>query len=144
MSTPQPSSDSPSGVTVSGDLGAKPSIDLPADSPPSELEIVDLVVGDGDEAGPRATVTTHYVGVSWTNGGAQFDASWDRGEPLSFGLNQVIAGWTEGVQLMPVGSKFLFYIKPELGYGESGGGPIPPNATLIFEVELLGIGDEAE
>jgi FKBP-type peptidyl-prolyl cis-trans isomerase len=71
--------------------------------------------------------------------GEEFDSSYERGEPISFVLNKVIAGWTEGVQLMPVGSKFMFYIPPDLAYGPAGGGPIGPNATLIFQVELLGI-----
>ena len=71
--------------------------------------------------------------------GEEFDSSYARGEPVSFALNQVIPGWTEGVQLMPVGSKFMFYIPPNLAYGPSGGGPIGPNATLIFQVELMGI-----
>ena len=83
------------------------------------------------------TVKVHYRGTLLD--GTEFDSSYARNEPISFGLNRVIAGWTEGVQLMPVGSKFMFYIGPELAYGEGGGGPIPPNSTLIFEVELLDI-----
>ena len=88
---------------------------------------------------PAATdrVKVHYHGTLID--GTVFDSSVDRGEPIVFGLNQVIAGWTEGVQLMPVGSKFRFYIPQNLGYGERAAGSIPPYSTLIFEVELLGI-----
>lgn len=89
---------------------------------------------------PAATdrVTVHYRGT--LADGTQFDSSYDRGTPATFPLNGVIPGWTEGLQLMSVGSKYVFYIPPELGYGV-GGIPdvIPPNAVLIFEVELLAI-----
>jgi len=97
------------------------------------------VIEMGDGPMPEATdkVTVHYRGTLLN--GEEFDSSYARGEPVSFALNQVIPGWTEGVQLMPVGSKFMFFIPPDLGYGPAGGGPIGPNATLIFEVELLGI-----
>ena len=97
------------------------------------------VIEMGDGAKPTATdkVKVHYRGTLLN--GEEFDSSYARGEPISFQLNQVIAGWTEGVQLMPVGSKFMFYIPPDLAYGPAGGGPIGPNATLIFQVELLGI-----
>ena len=79
----------------------------------------------------------HYHGTLLD--GTVFDSSVQRGEPIEFSLARVIPGWTEGLQLMPVGSKYMLYIKPELGYGAAGGGPIPPNATLVFEVELLEI-----
>jgi FKBP-type peptidyl-prolyl cis-trans isomerase len=97
------------------------------------------VIEMGDGAKPSATdkVKVHYRGTLLN--GEEFDSSYTRGEPISFQLNQVIPGWTEGVQLMPVGSKFMFYIPPDLAYGAAGGGPIGPNATLIFQVELLGI-----
>jgi FKBP-type peptidyl-prolyl cis-trans isomerase len=97
------------------------------------------VIEMGDGAKPTATdkVKVHYRGTLLN--GEEFDSSYARGEPISFQLNQVIAGWTEGVQLMSVGSKFMFYIPPGLAYGPAGGGPIGPNATLIFQVELLGI-----
>ena len=98
------------------------------------------VIEPGNGSRPKAsdTVNVHYKGTFLD--GKTFDSSYDRGEPISFPLNRVIAGWTEGVQLMPVGAKYEFYIPPNLAYGERGaGGAIPPNATLIFVVELLGI-----
>jgi len=97
------------------------------------------VVTMGEGAKPSATdrVTVHYRGTLLN--GEEFDSSYSRNQPATFQLNQVIPGWTEGVQLMPVGSKFMFFIPPDLGYGPAGGGPIGPNSTLIFEVELLGI-----
>jgi FKBP-type peptidyl-prolyl cis-trans isomerase len=97
------------------------------------------ILRDCDGANPTAasTVTVHYRGT--LQDGTQFDSSYDRGTPASFPLNGVIAGWTEGLQLMSVGERFRFVIPPELGYGAAGaGGSIPPNATLTFEVELLG------
>lgn len=97
------------------------------------------VITQGDGAKPKAedTVKVHYRGTLLD--GTEFDSSYARNQPISFALNRVIAGWTEGVQLMPVGSKYMFYIPSDLAYGEGGGGPIPPNSTLIFEVELLDI-----
>ena len=98
------------------------------------------VITEGTGAKPTAfnTVTCHYHGTLID--GTIFDSSVQRGKPASFPLNQVIKGWTEGVQLMPTGSKWRFFIPPNLGYGERGaGGVIGPNSTLIFEVELLGI-----
>jgi FKBP-type peptidyl-prolyl cis-trans isomerase FkpA/FKBP-type peptidyl-prolyl cis-trans isomerase FklB len=103
----------------------------------SGLQYKVVTMGDGAKPAAEDTVEVHYRGTLLD--GTEFDSSYARNEPISFGLNRVIPGWTEGVQLMPVGSKFIFYIAPELAYGEGGGGPIPPNSTLIFEVELLDI-----
>jgi FKBP-type peptidyl-prolyl cis-trans isomerase len=103
----------------------------------SGLQYKVLEMGDGAKPSATDKVKVHYRGTLLN--GEEFDSSYARGEPISFQLNQVIPGWTEGVQLMPVGSKFMFYIPPDLAYGPAGGGPIGPNATLIFQVELLGI-----
>lgn len=98
------------------------------------------VLKQGDGAKPKATemVNVHYRGT--LTDGKEFDSSYKRGKPVSFLLNRVIPGWTEGLQLMPVGSKHRFFIPSNLGYGEKGSGQfIGPNATLVFDVELLGI-----
>lgn len=103
----------------------------------SGLQYEVIVMGEGAKPTATDTVTVHYRGTLLN--GEEFDSSYSRNEPTTFQLNQVIPGWTEGVQLMPVGSKFKFYIPPNLAYGPNGGGPIGPNATLVFEVELLDI-----
>ena len=105
----------------------------------SGLQYQVLTAAEGDKPGVEDTVTVHYEGRLLN--GEVFDSSITRGQPATFPLNRVIAGWTEGVQLMPVGSKYKLWIPAKLGYGEQGtpGGPIPPNATLVFEVELLEI-----
>lgn len=103
----------------------------------SGLQYEIIVEGTGPKpSGPRAKVLTHYHGT--TIDGVVFDSSVLRNEPISFGLNQVITGWTEGLQLMPTGSKYKLYLPHHLAYGERGAGAdIPGGATLIFEVELL-------
>ena len=104
----------------------------------SGLQYEVLKAGEGAKPAATDTVKVHYHGTLID--GTVFDSSVDRGEPISFPLNRVIKGWTEGVQLMPVGSKYKFVIPSDLAYGAQGaGGKIGPNATLIFEVELLAI-----
>jgi peptidylprolyl isomerase len=111
---------------------------------PSGLQITDTKVGTGAQPQTGQTCVMHYIGWLYDNGtkGAKFDSSLDRGEPFEFaiGQGQVIKGWDEGVATMKVGGKRTLVIPPQLGYGARGaGGVIPPNATLIFDVELLGV-----
>jgi len=111
---------------------------------PSGLKIIDAKLGTGASPKTGQTVVVHYTGWLYVNGakGKKFDSSVDRNEPFSFpiGTHQVIAGWDEGVATMKVGGKRTLIIPPDLGYGARGaGGVIPPNATLAFDVELLGI-----
>lgn len=106
----------------------------------SGLKYLDQVLGTGDVAVAGKTASVHYTG--WLESGKQFDSSVDRGQPFSFplGAGRVIKGWDEGVQGMKVGGKRKLTIPSDLGYGSRGaGGVIPPNATLIFDVELLGV-----
>lgn len=104
----------------------------------SGLQYKVIKMGTGPKPKADQTVSVHYKGM--TIDGKEFDSSYKRGEPVTFGVGQVIKGWTEALQMMPVGSKWELYIPAELAYGDRGAGQtIPPGATLIFEVELLGI-----
>lgn len=120
----------------------KPDVTIPDGEPPSELVIEDLSIGTGPEATAGTSVEVHYVGVSWSSG-KQFDASWDRRESFDFrlGAGQVIGGWDQGVAGMLVGGRRRLTIPPSLAYGSNGaGGVIGPNETLVFVVDLLGVG----
>jgi peptidylprolyl isomerase len=119
----------------------KPEIDFPDSPAPTDLEVTDLSLGDGAEATSGSTVVVHYVGVAHSTG-EEFDASYNRGEPLSFrlGVGQVIAGWDQGVPGMKVGGRRKLVIPPHLGYGDRGaGGVIKPGETLIFVVDLVDV-----
>ncbi|WP_299051379.1 FKBP-type peptidyl-prolyl cis-trans isomerase [uncultured Nocardioides sp.] len=122
-------------------MAERPEIDFPDFDPPSDLEVTDLVVGDGPEATKGAAISMHYVGVAHSTG-EQFDASWDRGQTLDIriGVGQVIAGWDQGVPGMKVGGRRQLVIPPHLGYGDRGaGGVIKPGETLIFVVDLVSV-----
>ena len=119
----------------------KPEIEFPDIDPPADLVVTDLTVGEGEEAAAGQTVSVHYVGVALSTG-EEFDASYNRGEPLRFrlGIGQVIAGWDTGVQGMKVGGRRQLVIPPHLGYGDRGaGGVIKPGETLVFVVDLLAV-----
>jgi peptidylprolyl isomerase len=119
----------------------KPEIDPPDGPPPADLEIVDLVEGDGAEATAGSTVQVHYVGVAHSTG-EEFDASYNRGAPLEFrlGIGQVISGWDNGVQGMKVGGRRRLVIPPHLAYGDRGAGAvIKPGETLIFVCDLVSV-----
>ena len=103
----------------------------------SGLQYKVLKLGEGDKPAQNDNVTVHYTGSLLD--GTVFDSSESRDEPITIGVTQVIQGWTELLQLMPLGSRFIAWIPSELGYGAQGNGPIKPNSTLVFELELLGI-----
>ncbi|MEU8138993.1 FKBP-type peptidyl-prolyl cis-trans isomerase [Streptodolium elevatio] len=119
----------------------KPEIDFPGGEPPAELEITDILVGDGEEAKAGHTVQADYVGVAFSTG-EEFDASWNRGQPLEFplGAGRVIKGWDQGIEGMRVGGRRKLVIPPHLAYGQQSPSPlIKPGETLIFVVDLRGV-----
>ena len=119
----------------------RPQIEQPEGDVPFELGIDDLVVGSGDEATAGKKVTVHYVGVSFSTG-AEFDASWNRGQPFEFklGKGQVIPGWDAGVEGMKVGGRRKLTIPSAMAYGARGaGGVIQPHEPLVFVVDLLAV-----
>jgi peptidylprolyl isomerase len=119
----------------------KPKIVKPQGDPPTQLVIKDIVKGTGPKAKPGDTLTMQYVGNSWSTG-EQFDASWDRGQafPFQLGAGMVIPGWDQGMVGMRKGGRRLLIIPPDMGYGPQGAGPIGPNETLVFAVDLEKIG----
>ncbi len=119
----------------------KPEIDFPDGPPPADLQITDITEGDGVEATAGSTVSVHYVGVAHSTG-EEFDASYNRGDPLEFrlGVGMVIQGWDEGIAGMKVGGRRRLTIPAHKAYGERGaGGVIKPGATLVFVVDLVGV-----
>jgi peptidylprolyl isomerase len=117
----------------------RPEIDYPDGDLPAGLVVVDEIEGDGATAAAGMTVRAHYVGVAWSTG-EEFDASWNRGQPLDFrlGTGQVIPGWDQGITGMRVGGRRRLVIPPDLAYGARGAGSaIGPNETLIFVVDLV-------
>ncbi|MBO0885698.1 MAG: FKBP-type peptidyl-prolyl cis-trans isomerase [Mycobacterium sp.] len=117
---------------------SKPEIEFQAGPPPTELVIEDLVVGDGPEAVPGASVQVHYVGVEFDTG-EEFDSSWNRGESITFPLRGLIQGWQDGIPGMRVGGRRQLIIPPESAYGAAGTGHRLSGKTLIFVIDLLGV-----
>jgi peptidylprolyl isomerase len=117
---------------------AKPEVDAPEGPAPDELEIVDIVVGDGAEATPGAKVDVHYLGVEYDSG-EEFDSSWSRGQSINFPLNNLIKGWQEGIPGMKVGGRRKLTVPPHLAYGPAGSGHRLSGQTLIFVIDLLGV-----
>ena len=135
-------------VTVTGatNMSSKPKVTSESKLPAAKLKVKDLIVGAGEAASPTSSVTVQYVGVRYADG-KQFDASWDKGGPTSFRLNKVVRGFTQGIggndtiPPMKVGGRRLMIVPSELGYGENGtaDGSIPPNATIVFVVDLIAV-----
>jgi peptidylprolyl isomerase len=120
-------------------VSEKPEIDFPGGEPPTELEITDVIVGDGQEAQPGDKVLVHYVGVDFETG-EEFDSSWNRGEPIDFPLRGLIQGWQDGIPGMRVGGRRQLVCPPEVAYGPAGGGHRLSGRTLVFAIDLLGVG----
>jgi peptidylprolyl isomerase len=118
---------------------SKPVIERRDGDPPNDLQIDDLVVGDGAEAKPGDKVEVHYLGVEFASG-EEFDASWNRGQSIEFPLQGLIQGWQEGIPGMKVGGRRQLTIPPEKAYGSAGGGHQLSGKTLVFVIDLLGVG----
>jgi peptidylprolyl isomerase len=121
---------------TSGPLSKEPKVSVPSGPAPSKLVVKDIIKGTGAEATAAKPVTVNYVGVLY-KGGKQFDASWKRGEPSTFSLQGVIPGWTKGIPGMKVGGRRELIIPASLAYGAKGSASIPPNAPLVFVIDLL-------
>ena len=120
------------------DLNSKPELDFPEGPAPEQLDIVDIVVGDGAEAAPGATVDVHYLGVGYDTG-EEFDSSWNRGQSINFPLGSLIAGWQQGIPGMKVGGRRKLTVPAHLAYGPAGSGHRLSGKTLIFVIDLLGV-----
>ena len=130
-------SGSPAGLpAVTANAGEAPTITPPTGTPPATLQTQDIIVGTGTEILPTSTLTVHYTLMTWSNG-ALVESSWSSGQPATFPLSGVIAGWQEGLPGAQVGGRRLLVIPADKGYGPNGSGPIGPNETLIFVVDII-------
>lgn len=130
-------SDSTTMPVVSATAGQVPTISKPEGTPPTKLTTEDVIVGTGAEVLPTSTLTVHYVLMTWSDG-KLIESSWS-GEPATFPLAQVVEGWQKGLPGAKQGGRRLLVIPPDMGYGASGAGPIKPNETLIFAVDIIGV-----
>ena len=124
--------------SVSGAAGAKPILGAPQGEAPKTLVTNDIIVGTGKEVVASSTLTVHYTLMAWSTGQV-VESSWDGGSPAEFPLSGVIAGWQQGMPGMKEGGRRLLVIPADLGYGAAGGGPIGPNETLIFVVDVISV-----
>ena len=122
---------------VTGNAGEAPTITPPTGAAPATLQTQDIIVGTGTEILPTSTLTVHYTLMTWSNG-ALIESSWDGGQPATFPLSGVIAGWQEGLPGAKVGGRRLLVIPPSLGYGPSAGHPLEKE-TLIFVVDIIAV-----
>lgn len=123
---------------VSANAGEAPSISAPSGTPPAELTTSDVIVGTGAEVLPTSTLTVHYTLMAWSTGQV-IESSWSGGQPATFPLANVVEGWQKGLPGAKVGGRRLLILPPEMGYGPAGSGPIGPNETLIFAVDIIGV-----
>ena len=124
--------------SVTANAGEAPTITPPTGDAPADLQSEDIIVGTGAEVLPTSTLTVHYTLMSWSNG-AIVESSWSSGQPATFPLSGVIGGWPEGLPGAKVGGRRLLVIPADKGYGPNGSGPIGPNETLIFVVDIIAV-----
>ena len=123
---------------VTANVGEAPSISAPTGTPPAELTTSDVIVGTGAEVLPTSTLTVHYTLMAWSTGQI-IESSWSGGQPATFPLANVVEGWQKGLPGAKVGGRRLLVLPPEMGYGAAGSGPVGPNETLIFAVDIIGV-----
>jgi peptidylprolyl isomerase len=124
--------------SVTGNAGEAPTIAAPTGTPPTTLQTQDVIAGTGAEVLATSTLTVHYTLMTWS-AGTIVESSWSSGQPATFPLANVIAGWQQGLPGAKVGGRRLLVIPADLGYGASGSGPIGPNETLIFVVDIIAV-----
>jgi peptidylprolyl isomerase len=123
---------------VTANAGEAPTITAPTGTPPAALTTSDVIVGTGAEVLPTSTLTVHYTLMAWSTGQI-IESSWDGGQPATFPLANVVEGWQKGLPGAKVGGRRLLILPPEMGYGAAGSGPVGPNETLIFAVDIIGV-----
>ena len=124
--------------TVTANMGEAPTIGAPSGTPPTTLESKDIIVGTGAEVAATSTITFHYTLMTWSNG-ALIESSWNSGAPATYPLSQLIVGWQQGIPGKKVGGRRLLVVPPDLGYGAQGSGPVGPNETLVFVMDIVSV-----